>query len=151
MSLFENNYVLSDTCQYFVNADGGKYLRLFLMACLLGKNVKEKYFRMSAEIFTQYAKYSVYPFLCLSISLSLVVQYDRPKLSEADSPIIEFGHVHCCKEGCQSKIKKRMANSADPNQIAHYDPSHQKSALVLRAERINSISRHILSHLSVIR
>ena len=29
-----------------------------------------------------------------------------------DSSVLEFGLVHICKQGLQSKIKNRMANSA---------------------------------------
>ena len=43
--------------------------------------------------------------------------------------------------GCGSKIKKRMANSIDPDEMAHYEPSGstlfaQVSGLVCRAEKI---------------
>ena len=41
-----------------------------------------------------------------------------------DSSISEFGHIHCFKQGCQSKISNRIANSADPDEKAQYEPSH---------------------------
>ena len=36
----------------------------------------------------------------------------------------EFGHICCIKEGFLSKINNRMANSVDPDETAHYEPSH---------------------------
>ena len=42
-----------------------------------------------------------------------------------DSSISEFGHIHRCKLGFQSKInKKKKANSVDPDETARYEPSH---------------------------
>ena len=41
-----------------------------------------------------------------------------------DSSIYEFGHIHCCKRGFQSKINDKMANSVDPNETARYQPSY---------------------------
>ena len=35
-----------------------------------------------------------------------------------NSSILEFRHVHCCKQGFQSKLKNRMANSEDPDEMA---------------------------------
>ena len=43
------------------------------------------------------------------------------------SLIIELGHVHRCKKGShfEKKTKQnRMANSVDPDETAHYEPSH---------------------------
>ena len=41
-----------------------------------------------------------------------------------DSSLSEFNHLYCCKKGFQSKISNRMANSVDPDEMAHYKPSH---------------------------
>ena len=41
------------------------------------------------------------------------------------SSILEFGHVHCCKQGFQIKINNRMANSVGPDETARHEPSHQ--------------------------
>ena len=46
------------------------------------------------------------------------------RVSELDSSISEFGLIHCCKQGFQSKIDSRMANSVDPDEIALYELSH---------------------------
>ena len=35
-----------------------------------------------------------------------------------ESPITEFGHVHSCKWGFQSKILIKIANSVDPDETA---------------------------------
>ena len=43
--------------------------------------------------------------------------------SEVDYSTAECGHIYCCKEGFDKKIENRMANSVDPNETAHYDPS----------------------------
>ena len=42
------------------------------------------------------------------------------------SSIFEFGRVHCCKHGYQSKVYKQIANNVDPDETAHYEPSHLK-------------------------
>ena len=42
-----------------------------------------------------------------------------------DSSISEFGHIHCCKLGLQSKTNNRVANSVDTNETARIEPSHQ--------------------------
>ena len=34
------------------------------------------------------------------------------------SLLLKFGHIHCFKKACQSKIKKRMTNSVDPDKMA---------------------------------
>ena len=44
-----------------------------------------------------------------------------------DSSTSEFGHIHCCKQGFQSKINNRIANSVDPDESACW---------VYRAERV---------------
>ena len=41
-----------------------------------------------------------------------------------DSPIAEFGHIHCWKEVFHSKTNNRMANSVYPDETARYGPSH---------------------------
>ena len=41
-----------------------------------------------------------------------------------DSSMFEFGHIHCCKYVFQTKIKNRMANSVDPDEMACYKPSY---------------------------
>ena len=41
-----------------------------------------------------------------------------------DSSILEFGHIHLCKLGFQSEINNGKANSADPDETAHNEPSH---------------------------
>ena len=41
-----------------------------------------------------------------------------------DSSICEFGHIHCCKLGFQSKINNKMATSVDPDETAPDEPSH---------------------------
>ena len=38
-----------------------------------------------------------------------------------NSSISEFGHIHGCKYGLQSKTKSRKANSVEPDDTAHYD------------------------------
>ena len=38
-----------------------------------------------------------------------------------------FGHIYCCQEGDICKLnekKNRMANSVDPDETAHYEPSN---------------------------
>ena len=37
------------------------------------------------------------------------------------SPLSESGHAICCKE-ISIKIKNRIANSVDPDEMAHYEP-----------------------------
>ena len=58
------------------------------------------------------------------------------------SSVLEFGYIHCCKQGLQCKIKKRMANSEDPDEMARYLLVMIYTAkiyvLVCRAERVNS-------------
>ena len=39
--------------------------------------------------------------------------------------ISEFGHINCCKLEFQSNISNRVAYSADPDETARYEPSHQ--------------------------
>ena len=41
-----------------------------------------------------------------------------------DSSISELGLVHCCKEGFQSQINKKMGNSVGPDETARYERSH---------------------------
>ena len=41
-----------------------------------------------------------------------------------NSSISELGRIHSCKLGFQSKINKRMANSADSDETAGYKPSY---------------------------
>ena len=38
--------------------------------------------------------------------------------------IFEFGHIQYCKQGFPTKINNRMANSVDPDEMAHNEPSH---------------------------
>ena len=42
-----------------------------------------------------------------------------------ESSIMEYGHVHWCPQGCQTKNQNIMANSVDPDEMAHHEPSHQ--------------------------
>ena len=42
-----------------------------------------------------------------------------------DSSISAFDRIHCCKNwGFQSEINNRIANSIDPDDMAHYELSH---------------------------
>ena len=64
-----------------------------------------------------------------------------------DSPIFEFGRVHCCKYGFSQKDKKktkkkktkqkkkkknRLANSVDPDEIARNEPFQDLHCLQIR-------------------
>ena len=64
-----------------------------------------------------------------------------------NSLISEFGHKHFYKKGVESKLNKCMANSLDPDETGHYEPSHldlhclQKfSALLFMDERVKGLS-----------
>ena len=48
----------------------------------------------------------------------------HPWFYDMVSSSLEFDHIHCCKEGFQSKIKNRTANKTDSDETAHYEPSH---------------------------
>ena len=39
--------------------------------------------------------------------------------------IPEFELIHYCEQGFQSKHNNKMASSVDPDETAHYEPSHQ--------------------------
>ena len=41
-----------------------------------------------------------------------------------DSSISVLGHVRCCQSSFLLKIINRLANSVDPDETAHYEPSH---------------------------
>ena len=58
-----------------------------------------------------------------------------------DSPTLEFGHVQQSKKGFQSKIKKRLANSVDPDGLLQAISSGstlfaQLFVFVSRAEKV---------------
>ena len=60
-----------------------------------------------------------------------------------DSSILEFGHVPQCKQGLQSNISNRMANTVDSDETAPYEPSdlnlhrlHKYLVLVCRDENV---------------
>ena len=44
---------------------------------------------------------------------------------EMDFPVTECGLVHCCQIGISVKSQHRIANSVDPDETAHDEPSHQ--------------------------
>ena len=46
------------------------------------------------------------------------------QVSEVGFSMLHVGHAHCCKKGFQTQIKNRMANSVDPDETAHFEPSH---------------------------
>ena len=49
----------------------------------------------------------------------------NPRVSEVASSVSECGHVHRSKHGIgKNKTKNRMTNSVDPDEMAHYEPSH---------------------------
>ena len=60
----------------------------------------------------------------------------HPLVSEMDSSISEFGHIHCWKMGCKSKIKNRTANSVETDEM---DISSESTlyAKVCRSDRDN--------------
>ena len=49
----------------------------------------------------------------------------HPSVSEVDFSIFEFRPNHYTKWESQSKIRTRVSNSVDPDEMAHYEPSHQ--------------------------
>ena len=42
-----------------------------------------------------------------------------------DYSVSEFGRIHCCKDGVQSKMNNRMAKSVDPDETARHEQSHR--------------------------
>ena len=38
---------------------------------------------------------------------------------------MDFSTFVCVQKGYQLKIKDRMSSSVDPDEMAHYEPSHQ--------------------------
>ena len=84
----------------------------------------------SCEIF------SFYHFGCFAKQSSndTFIHYFCPKYSDSfhrhpwdpdmDLSTHKLGQVHWFKQGFQSEIKNRTANSVDPDEMAHYEPSH---------------------------
>ena len=63
----------------------------------------------------------------------------HPLVSDMDSSVSEFGHIHCCKWGYLSKKYNRMTNSVDPGKTSYLTGSAlitEVSVLVCMNERV---------------
>ena len=61
-----------------------------------------------------------------------------------DSFLLEFGHVHWCKFGFQSKIKNRFANSEDPDETAYYEHSYLFSSGKVKGLTNRNITENVI-------